>query len=287
VQIEVGLKFHVRWPTGRVEVLLVDAPSALIGTAAHCEVRLPTEGGAHEHVEVLATNGAVHLSTRSESAPALLDGHPFVAGPWPPGSVLTIGETQMSVETVDLRPNVKRRSPFLALLPIPPVVVAALVFAQSGAAAEAQIPAAPALFDAPIASCPNPPSPTLAAYAAERARIGYAKRERNPFSRPDGIEAVSLLETAAVCYRVAGRQDEARETSAAAQGLRTKLEEDYRVRRVRLEHAINVKDPIAAKRELNVLIPMTAHRRGAYIDWLASTDRFATAAAEQRTSRRL
>lgn len=287
MQSEVGLKFQVRWGSGKVETLLVDAPSALIGTAGHCEVRLPGGAGSHEHVEILVVDGHVHLTTRAGASPPLLDDYPFVSGYWPPGSILSIGDTQMTAEPVDLRNNVKRRSPFWMLLPVPAVAAAAL-FATSSSAFEAKIPTAPPLFDAPVAACPSPNSPTLAALATERARIGYAKRERSPFVRTDGIEAVGLLETAAVCFHTAGHPDEERETRTAARDLRNRLEDEYRVRRVRVEHASKVKDPVSAKRELASLVPLIAHRRDTpYVDWLATTDRWATAEIAKQAAKKL
>lgn len=285
VQFDVGLKFHVRWPSGKVDSLLVDASSALIGTAGHCEVRLPMGVGSHEHVEVFVTDGAVHLTTRGDAALPLLDGAPFASGIWPRGSVLTIGNIAMTVEPADLRGNVKRRSPFWALAPVPLIAITAL-FARSSTETENKAPPAPALFDAPIAACPNPNSPTLPAFAAERARIGYAMRERSPFSRGDGIEAVKLLETAAACYRTANLPDDAREMQLAANDLRHKLEEEYHTRRVRLEHASKVNDPITAKRELASLRPLTAHREGKYTDWLAAMDRWATAEIAAREGKK-
>lgn len=283
---DVGLKFHVRWPSGKVDSLLVDASSALIGTAGHCEVRLPMGVGSHEHVEIFVTDGAVHLTTRADAAPPLLDGAPFASGVWPRGSVLSIGNISMTVEPVDLRGNVKRRSPFWALLPVP-LIAATVLFARSSTVAENKPPPAPPLFDDPIATCPNPNSPTLPTYAAERARIGYAMRERSPFSRNDGIEAVKHFETAAACFRTANLPDEARETLGAAQALRHKLDEEYHTRRIRLEHAAKVNDPITARRELMSLRPLTAHREGKYADWLAAMDRWAATEIAEREGKKL
>lgn len=288
MQPEVGLEFHVRSPSGKVEALIVDANCAILGTATHCEVRLPPGEAAHEHVEVVAMAGVIHLVTRSGQAPPLLDGVPFVSGPYRPGATLSIGNTAILIQIVDLTPAHRARSPFWALAPVPLLAaVAVFVATRSAPAAEAPIPPAPALLDAAVATCPNAVSPTLPAYAAERARIGLAKRERSPFAPADGIEAVTLLETAAACYRLVAMPEAEHEASAAALGLRARLEEEYHVRRVRVEHAFKVGDPLGAKRELAVLIPMTAHRRGAYIDWLGSVDRYATASLEQRSTRRL
>lgn len=285
---EVGFRFQVTSASGGVETLSVDAASALIGTAAHCEVRLSTDDASHEHIEVFAERGAVCFTTRSGEAPPLLDGVPVAAGHWPPGCPLTLGGTTLTVEVVDLAPARRTRSPFWMLAVVPLAGgVAAFLATRSAPASETEIPPAPALLDPPAGVCPSPPSPTLAAFAAERARIGYAKRERSAFYPADGVEAVAHLETAAACFRAAAKPDAEREAWSAASTLRARLDEEYHVRRVRVEHAFRVGDPFGAKRELTVLVPLMAHRRGAYVDWLASVDRYATAAVDARSSRRL
>lgn len=286
MQADVGLRFHVRHPAGNVETLLVDSASVLIGSAAHCEVRLAEI--AHEHVEVVAVQGIAHLETRAGAPPPLLDGVPFVAGPWLGGQQLDVGGASLFVEVVDLAPKRASRSPFWALAPVPLLAgVFVVVATRNPPAAEAVVPPPPPLLDPVVTTCPAPVGPTLPAFAAEKARIGFAKRERSPFSPADGVEAVGLLETSAACFKSAGREVEEREVTYAARSVRARLAEEYHVRCVRIEHAFKVGDPFAAKRELGFLVPMTAHRRGPYIDWLGSVDRYASQALDERSARRL
>lgn len=288
MQRELGLRFQVKNAAGAFETLIVDADRALIGAAAHCEVRLPPTEAAHEHVAVIATPHGVQLATCAGVTPPMLDGAQCIAGAWPRGAVLTIGHTAIVVEAIDLGIGERGRSPFWALAPVPVLAALAIFFATRAApAATPPIPQAPALLDAPVTACPAPTSPTLPGFAAERARVGLSKRERSPFSPADGIEAVGLLETASACYRAAGMAGPEKDTARAAQTLRTRLDQEYHVRRVRVEHAFNVGDPAAAKRELIVLMPMLAHRHGAYFDWLASVDRYATSALESKNWRKL
>jgi len=283
---EIGLRFSVMTADGKRESLLVDASSALIGSGSHCEVRLPPTEAAHEHVELMVMNGVVHLAARQ--APPLLDGVPIVSGPWPRGTTLSVGSTMLMVDVVDLTPSRRTRSPFWALAPVPVLAaVATIVATRSAPAADAVIPPAPTLLDPIVMTCPSPPGPTLGSFATERARVGLAKRERSPFSPADGVEAVGILETSAACYRVARMFNEERDMTSIARALRAKLEEEYHVRRVRVEHAYKVGDPFGAKRELQVLMPMMAHRRGVYVDWLGSVDRHATAAIDSRSHRKL
>ena len=284
-EAQVGLRFRVRWIDGRSEQLLVDADRALIGSAAHCEVRLPTEDAAAEHVEVFISEGVVHLTTRVADAPPTLDGAPTAAGVWPPGRILSLGGTTLAVDVVDLGHSKKGRSPFWLFAAVPPAaLIAFFVYARGVSPSEPVVPEAPPLFDKVVESCPAPANDQVSAFATEKQRVALAKRERSPFSPRDGVDAVPLFETAAACFRVAHASEDEHEALGAGETLRRRLEDEYRARRVRLEHAFRVGDPFGAKRELVVLVPMTSHRRGPYAEWMASLDRYATLEIEQRNN---
>lgn len=284
---QTGFRFRLLHPDGKRETFLVDADRALIGSAAHCEVRLPPEFAAPEHVEVYASVGRVHFSTRSVAASARLphlDGASMVEGVWPKGSVLSLDAVQIQVDLVDIGAP-KARPPFWALAVLVPVLVLAVTvaFARKPTGAGLAIPDAPVLLPLKdVASCPNVPADQRSSLAAEKLRIALAKRERSPFSPPDGFEAVVFFEMAAACYRAADQPMEAADADRAADMLREKLDEEYRIRRVRLEHAYRIHDPVAAKRELTVLILMVSHQSGPYLEWLRAFDRAATAEIEQR-----
>lgn len=279
----VGLKFHVRYGDGRAEHLVVDADRALIGSAAHCEVRLPPESAAHEHVEVIAADGRVQFTARPNERPPMLDGAPIGSGPWGKGRVLAIGAASLTVEPINLGQRRNARSPFWLLLPVPFVAIGATIFfARAQDPGPRPIPDAPVLFDAPVSACPAPANDLLHGFAEEKVRLGNAKRERSPFSVRDGVEAVPLYETAAACFKLEGSAEGERAAAGTAVQLRQRLEEEYRVRRVRLEHAYRINDPVAAKRELDTLMPMLSHRPGPYVDWMAWLDRAAAIEIDRR-----
>jgi hypothetical protein len=145
------------------------------------------------------------------------------------------------------------------------------------------IPEAPALLPSKdAASCASVSGDQRVALAAERLRIARAKQERSPFFPPDGIDAVSYFEGAAACYRAVSMMPDATSATQSADALWLKVDEDYRVRRVRLEHSFRVHDVPAMKRELDFLIPMTAQRRGPYTEWLAAVDRNVIAELEAK-----
>ena len=283
---QLGFRFRLVHPDGRQETVLVDADRALIGAASHCELRLPPEVAAHEHVEVFAHEGAVHFATRPYALLALpaLDGVATVEGRWVAGSSLRIGNVQMYVELVSLG-MAKAKPPLWALfIAIPAIAITAVGVALARPVDHGlpPIPEAPALIGPNEATCPNVAPEQRPVLATEKLRVALAKRERSPFAPQEGFEAIALFEVSGACFRAAGQPQPATEADDSAKVLRVKLDEDYRLRRVRLEHAYRTHQTGAVKRELAVLIPMTSHRRGPYTEWLAALDRAATAELEQR-----
>ncbi len=281
-----GFRFRLVYADGRQEQVLVDSERALIGSASHCELRLPPETAAHEHVEVFAHEGAIHFATRRHALGnlAALDGVATVEGQWRTGSTLRVGDVQIQVEMVSLG-MAKAKPPLWALfVAIPAIAITAVGVALARPVDRGlpPIPEAPGLVGAKDAKCPEVAPEQRPVLAAEKLRIALAKRERSPFAPQEGFEAIALFEVSAACYRAAGQPQPATEADDAAGVLRVKLDEDYRLRRVRLEHAYRTHQTGAVKRELAVLIPMTSHRRGPYTEWLAALDRAATLEIEQR-----
>lgn len=283
---QVGFRFRVVYADGRTEQILVDADRALIGSASHCELRLPPEVAAHEHVEVFAHEGAVHFATRPYALLSLpvLDDVATVEGRWQSGSALRIGNVQMYIELVSLGMT-KAKPPLWALfVAIPAIAITAVGVALARPIDRGlpPIPEAPVLIGPKDAKCPEVSPEQRPVLAAEKLRVALAKRERSPFAPQDGFEAIGLFEVSAACFRAAGQPQPAAEADDSANVLRGKLDEDYRLRRVRLEHAYRTHQTGAVKRELVVLIPMTSHRRGPYTEWLAALDRAVTIELEQR-----
>jgi hypothetical protein len=283
---QLGFRFRLLYADGRQEQMLVDAERCLIGSAAHCEVRLPAEMAAHEHVEIFAHEGAVQFATKPHARAALplLDNVPAMEGRWPKGSTLRIGYVAMEVELVSLGMQ-KAKPPIWALLVAIPVIVLTAVgvaLARPVDRGLSPIPEAPVLVEAKNARCPEVSPDQKVVLANERMRVALARRERSPFAPQEGIEAIGLFETAAACFRDSGRPDLAKDADDSADALRVKLDEDYRLRRVRLEHAYRTHQVGAIKRELAVLMPMTSHRRGPYTEWLAALDRAVTLEMEER-----
>ena len=113
----------------------------------------------------------------------------------------------------------------------------------------------PDLFAA-ASACDSTP-PDAAARRAEEA--GSLQSERYVFEAQDGVRAVTSFELAASCYAAAGDSagaDAAREQAAA---MKTRIEGEVSLRRLRLERALDRGDTNSALRDLDYLADLLRH----------------------------
>jgi len=286
-----GLRFRIVHEGGREEFVLVEASRALVGAAAHCDVRL-IDDAAYEHIEVFCHDDFVYFATKpsglSTDVPKL-DGVPTTEGRWSANAAIHIGKAALYVELVrSAAPPPKRASPALVAASVGVCIAAIVVFfstpdaGSSGGESEPQWPDAPALFtQREPRTCTDLGAEQRSVMATEQMRIALAKRERSPFFPRDGVDAVGHFERAAACFRAAGREDEALRAGQDAAALQAKLSEEYRLRRVRLEHAHRVHDASGVKREVPVLRSLLSGQPTRYTEWLEAIDRAATATLEQ------
>ena len=130
----------------------------------------------------------------------------------------------------------------------------------------------PELWQAPVTSCPHGGGQALA-FARERMTVADAKRERRPFHVQDGVQAVPTYEVAAVCFRAGGDSPSGILAEESAKFLRRDITDDFRTRRVRLDHALTVEDNVSAQREVRVLLQFTEGKSGDYVTWLSNLER--------------
>jgi hypothetical protein len=277
-----GLRFHLRHPDGRAEVLTVDSDRVLIGSGAHCEIRLPGEHAAVEHVEVTMTAGGAYAQARALDRLPTINGVEFMQTPVLDSAVLGIGAVQIQVAVVQIEdnPNVikkktEKTSPMtyvLALIAAPLALY--VIFADEGGTTAKKMPTEkPELWAEPVKTCPVQAQDQAAALASEKWVLAEGKAERRPFRVQDGVQAVPLYETAAACFRVGGDETSAKSAGDSASTLRDKVSEDYRAHQVRLEHALSVNDLPMAHKEVKILLAFTEGQSGPYVEWLSSIDR--------------
>jgi hypothetical protein len=275
-----GLKIQTRHTTGQVEQLAVEAERVLIGSGAHCEIRLPLDQARVEHVLIELGPAGVFARALSFEPPPTINNVPFTQAPVPPGAVLGVTQTQIYVEAVEdagagLQQQKKKSSPvmLLALLLIIPAAAYLFFFDDTPGAAEAKArPQPPELWGPPVAVCPYQGTQALG-FAREKMAIADAKRERRPFHVQDGVSAVPVYETAATCFRAGGDGGSAGLADESAKYLRREITDDFRARRVRLDHALQIEDYVSAQKEVRVLLQFVEGKTGDYVTWLSNLDR--------------
>jgi hypothetical protein len=279
-----GLQFRIRHPDGREEQLVVDSDRVLIGSGAHCEIRLPAAEAQVEHVLVTFLGGGVFAQARALSPAPTINGSPFTQAPLLPESTLGVGQVQLLVSVVDIAENAnvikkkqERTSPMTYLLAVIAVPISLYIILDDppsdGTSAKDRPKEVPSLWAAAAASCPQRAADQALGFARDKRVIAEGKRERSPFKVQDGVAAVPLFQASAACFRTAGDQGAARDMDAAANKLKKSLEEDYRAHQMRLEHAIEVRDLRTAQKEVKVLLAMLSGQSGAYVTWLSNLDR--------------
>ncbi len=130
----------------------------------------------------------------------------------------------------------------------------------------------PKLWDQAAATCEKSSNEALA-FANEKRLVAESKRERRMFHVKDGVDAVPLFETAAACFDKANDKQDADSSRDTANALRKELDDDYRTHRMRLQHAMGVKDLETARKEVRTLIEMTEGKEGPYVTYLHVIER--------------
>lgn len=275
-----ALRFQVRLSTGQVEQLTVEAERCLIGSGAHCEIRLPVDQARVEHVLIELGPAGIFARALSFEPPPTINNIPITQAPLPPGAVLGVGGCQVFVEPLELMgsaagPDKKKASPvsILGLLILLPAAGYMLLADEPDPNAKRPPPKhVPELWEAPISTCSYAGGQAVA-FARERMAVADAKRERRPFHVQDGVQAVPIYETAAACFRTGGDPGSGQLAEDASKFLRREMTDDFRTRRVRLEHALNVDDNVSALKEVRVLLQFTEGKSGEYVQWLSNLDR--------------
>jgi hypothetical protein len=276
------LKVQITSAAGRRQELLVDADHALIGSGAHCEVRLPAEDAASEQLEVRVAPGGVFGRVRSLARPVLVDGVPFVEGRLLPESTLSIGSARLTLTPSTSSPlevgkrqrdtSGNRTIHALAAVGFP--LGFALLFAlDKPAEALPELVQPPPLFTASAEPCKETEPAAAAAFANRELLRAEAERERAPFDGGSGVRAVRSFQRAARCLDAAGERTQASEVERAATALKRKVENAFHVHHVRLDRALATQRYDVARHEIALLGEFVGQRSGEYAEWLLTLDR--------------
>lgn len=278
------LKFQTRHATGQIDQLSIESERVLIGSGAHCEIRLPLAEARVEHVLIELGPAGVFARALNFEPPPMINNVPFTQAPLPPGAVLGISGTQILIEIVegagaaggDVLQAKKKSSPITiiaAMIMIP--AAGFLLFGPEETGDGAVVhPNPPELWAAPGGQCPHATDRGQAlSFAREKMAIADAKRERRPFHVQDGVSAVPTYETAAACFRAGGDAASGNLAEESSKYLRREMTDDFRMRRVRLDHDLATEDYVSAQKEVRVLLQFVEGKSGEYVTWLSNLER--------------
>ena len=97
-----ALKFDIRHADGRTEEMRIDSDRAMIGSGAHCEIRLGMDQAGVEHIAIQLTPAGIFADARSFQPPPTINGSPFTRTQIVPGSVLGVGYTQIVASIIEV-----------------------------------------------------------------------------------------------------------------------------------------------------------------------------------------
>ncbi|HEY5956479.1 MAG TPA: hypothetical protein VIV60_08005 [Polyangiaceae bacterium] len=269
------LRFDITLPDGTKESVETDAERVLIGRAAHCEVGFGVAELASEHVAVEVVGDVVRLISLAFVPPPVLNGETVTVAIVQHGAVLRIGTVSIVITRigaaalVGAKSQAKRRVNLVSGVgAVAALTLLAMVALQAASPSRQAPTAAPELWDRSVPACPANTPAQAGAFAAEKRVVADGKRERHPFYVAEGVEAVTLYELSAACFRKAGDGLLADELAATARQLRDDVNDDYRVRRLRLERALAAKNVAVAAHEVVMLRSLISGKGGSYVEWI-------------------
>jgi hypothetical protein len=276
-----AIQFVIGYPDGRTEQLRIDGERAVLGSAAHCEIRVARELAEPEVLLFEQHGEEIFVRALSATSSPLLDGVPFRHSNVAPESVIAVGLVQLRVGLEAKGADAPRvtsqneRSPRVYLLAA--LVAGAAVYVFTHRTSEPPtltIPSdAPALWaDAPQRCSESSPGTALAR-AAELEVMANGKRERSPFFAREGIAAVPMYREAAACRRVAADDAAASVDDRDAASLAQRMQDEYKVARLRLERALASKNFDAANTQVKLLRDMLQGKTGDYVAFLSLMER--------------
>lgn len=269
------LSFDIRHADGRQERTAAHAPRVVIGSGAHCDVRLSADQAAFEHVAIEDHGNGPLVRSLAQMPPTSIDGVPLTSIPLGPTAILRIGATQIEITRAVLAAKTKRSglSPaMVAKLAVVGLLVGAIVMVMRMDKDQVlQAPARmPELFAKAPTACPRLDLAEARAIADDQRANGDGARERSPFDPREARSAIKSYEIAAACYQLAQNPAASEDAAQNARRIREETLLDFRARRVRLERLLLVKDYELASQDVTVLRALTEGQQGEYSQWLAS-----------------
>jgi hypothetical protein len=274
------LELHRR---GKVEVLEVQADRALVGSGAHCDVRLLPDEAAVEQLIIELRDEEIFVKVCSFEPPSLLNGAPFVEARLSADALVEMGQVALRVKRTELSASAKvstkpgsETHPIVQALGLVGLAFGFYYVLNHKPAFDSALDSVvspPTLFARHGSACPQSAQEAAGALADESLRDAENKRERAPFYPRDGLAAVSSYERAAVCFELAGRPREAREAREAAAPLKQRMRDEQHVRHVRIERFIAQEKYDALRHEVLIAAELVHDKGDPYAAWLSALAR--------------
>lgn len=268
------LLLAVREGTRPEVVVEIQAERTLVGSGAHCDIRLPPEAAAFEHAVITEEEDEIVVrAVRSENV-FLVDGVAKREAELVGGSTLTIAQVAIRVvriESSDVKPKKKGRLKKVALAVVVGPLIAAGLLVLRNATAEVPetVPSPPDPLRPAVTSCPE--ARGALALASQKLELAFSKEQRFRFYPRDGVDAVTSYEQAGACFRAGHDAAGAEDAEGRARFMRRQVVEAFHASRVRLDRALVRKDPVTALEQVKFQRDLLFgnERAETYVAWLA------------------
>lgn len=267
------LVFLVQEPRRPDLVVEVQSDRVLFGSGAHCDIRLPLEAAAWEHVVVTQEGASVVARVVPSDMSAVFDGEARREAELMKGATVRIDTVMVTLK--DINDNEKKPEKTRPLRSVAMgaglFVLAAALFILKNASASGTPPppAAPDPVGHATASCPEKQGALPLAH--QKLALARSKRERFRFYPRDGVEAVGFFQTAASCFESGADRASAEMSREEATALGREIRDDFHASRVRLERALVRRDARTALAQVKFQRDLLggSAEADAYLTWLA------------------
>jgi hypothetical protein len=284
----IKIELHRR---GKLETIEIQQSRVLVGSGAHCDLRLSPEEAAIEQLLIEGRDDAIHVRVTAFDPPCRLNGAPFLEGRLSADAMLELSAgTALRISAIALVASTKQAKKNGAETP-PAVQAIGLLAVAAGLYFMLDTPAIgpsvlessatpPELAQQHEEPCPQSEAGAAGLLAQRLVAEADSKRERSPFYASDGLIAVRGYLRAAACFSQAGDPHAAEDARKASQQLRTRLSDELHARHVRLERLLAEQKYADIRHEVRLVHELVEDRSHPYASWLSQVER----EAEIRTS---
>lgn len=275
------------------EKMELEQARVLIGSGAHCDIRLAPESAAFEHMVVTVEDeDQVVVRVIPLDATAQIDGQPFREAVITDGQTLVLeGVTlEFSDRVTSSGAQTKKKksggtSPLAYIGMVVILVGFGWIMMKKVDGSFEPPEAVPEPLSQPVQACPAKTQQQAMALGWEKEQLAQAKRQRWKFYPRDGVEAVPLYELAESCYKAAGDMQRAADAGLYAKAMRAGVGQEFQVYRVRLERALSRHDSKVALTQIHFLRDMlfTRDMDDEYVRWLTIMQRKLEAEASRES----